>query len=134
MRRYLMDTGTANDWVNRNGSTRERAVQALRDGHKLGICTPVLAELWAGVEYSASRDLNVPRLKHAMATLIERPFTSDASMEYGRLYAVMRRAGRIIGSNDLMIAAIALTLPRCIVVTRDSDLVAVPGLRTENWY
>lgn len=134
MRRYLFDTGSANDWINRRGATRERANQATRDGHVLGICTPVLAELWAGVEYSASREINLPRLRHAIAELAEWPLTSEAAMEYGRLYAVMRRSGRSIGSNDLLIAAIALTLPRCTVVTRDGDFMAVPGLRTESWF
>jgi tRNA(fMet)-specific endonuclease VapC len=32
-----------------------------------------------------------------------------------------------------MIAAIAFTLGDCIVVTCDSDLSAVPGLKIENW-
>jgi len=134
MRRYLMDTGSANDWINRNGATRDRAIRAAQDGHVLGICTPVLAELWAGVEYSHSRDINVPRLRHAVARLTVWPLTDEAAMEYGRLYAVLRRAGRPVGSNDLLIAAIALTLPRCVVVTRDADLSAVPGLPTENWF
>lgn len=134
MRRYLMDTGTANDWINRTGGTRDRAILAARDGHVLGICTPVLAERWAGVENSASRDINVPRLRHAVAQLTVWPLTDEAAQEYGRLYAVLRRAGRTIGSNDLLIVACALTVPRCIVVTRDADFSAVPGLRTENWY
>jgi tRNA(fMet)-specific endonuclease VapC len=134
MRRYMFNSGSANDWINRNGATRDRANQAARDGHMLGICTPVLAELCAGVEYSASRDVNLPRLRHAMAELTEWPLTTAAALEYGRLYAAMRRAGRSIGSNDLLIAAIALTLPRCTVVTRDNDFVAVPGLRIENWF
>lgn len=134
MRRYLMDTGSANDWVNRNGSTRERGTQATRDGHILGICTPVLAELWGGVENSGSREINIPRLRHAMARLVEWPLTTEAAQEYGRLYALMRRTGRTIGSNDLLIAAIALTLPRCTVVTKDGDYRAVPGLRIENWF
>jgi tRNA(fMet)-specific endonuclease VapC len=134
MRRYLFDTGSASDWINRNGATRDRANQAARDGHVLGICTPVLAELWAGVEYSQSRDSNIPRLRQAMEHLTEWPLTTEAALEYGRLYAVTRRAGRTIGSNDLLIAAIALTLARCTVITRDADLKAVPGLQTENWF
>jgi len=34
---------------------------------------------------------------------------------------------------DMMIAAIALSLGNCTVVTTDSDLSAVPGLSVENW-
>jgi tRNA(fMet)-specific endonuclease VapC len=32
-----------------------------------------------------------------------------------------------------MIAAIALTLGNCTVVTMDADLAAVPGLTIESW-
>lgn len=34
---------------------------------------------------------------------------------------------------DIQIAAIALTLADCTVVTVDSDLATIPGLSVENW-
>jgi tRNA(fMet)-specific endonuclease VapC len=34
---------------------------------------------------------------------------------------------------DMQLAAIALSLGNCTVVTTDSDLAAVPGLSVENW-
>ena len=34
---------------------------------------------------------------------------------------------------DLQIAAIALALGNCIVVSKDGDLRAVPGLEVEDW-
>jgi tRNA(fMet)-specific endonuclease VapC len=39
----------------------------------------------------------------------------------------------MIQQVDLQIAAIALSLGRCTVVSEDSDLIAVPGLSVENW-
>lgn len=33
----------------------------------------------------------------------------------------------------MMIAAVALSLENCVVVTTDSDLMAVPDLAVENW-
>jgi tRNA(fMet)-specific endonuclease VapC len=56
-----------------------------------------------------------------------------AAFEYGRIAAEHRRLGRAIGQNDMMIAATALTLGNCTVVTMDSDFSAVPGLCVENW-
>ena len=61
------------------------------------------------------------------------PFTPQAAAIYGRLYAELRRKGRVIQQVDLQIAAIALELGQCKVVTEDSDLSAVPGLSVENW-
>jgi tRNA(fMet)-specific endonuclease VapC len=44
----------------------------------------------------------------------------------------LKSIGRPIGENDIMIAAIALSLGNATVVTMDSDLAAVPGLTIEN--
>jgi tRNA(fMet)-specific endonuclease VapC len=38
-----------------------------------------------------------------------------------------------IAGDFVQIAAIALTLGNCTVVSTDSDLSAVPGLTVENW-
>ncbi len=59
--------------------------------------------------------------------------TSGHQGLHGRLYAELRRKGRIIQRVDLQIAAIALTLGQCTVVSDDTDLSAVPGLRLESW-
>jgi len=45
----------------------------------------------------------------------------------------LARLGRPIGVVDMMIAAIAMTLGNCTVVSSDSDLLAVPGLKLEDW-
>ena len=55
------------------------------------------------------------------------PFTPEAAKTYGRLYAELRRKGRIIQQVDLQIAAIALTLGQCTVVSEDSDLLRSSG-------
>jgi tRNA(fMet)-specific endonuclease VapC len=38
-----------------------------------------------------------------------------------------------IGVIDMMIAAVALALGNCTVVSADSDFLAVSGLPVENW-
>jgi tRNA(fMet)-specific endonuclease VapC len=45
----------------------------------------------------------------------------------------LKRAGRRIQQVDMQIAAIARTLPNSVVVTKDSDLGSVPGIKIENW-
>jgi tRNA(fMet)-specific endonuclease VapC len=59
--------------------------------------------------------------------------TEEVAFEYGRVAIELRRIGRMIGQNDMMIAAIARTVGNCTVVTMDSDLAAVPELTVENW-
>jgi len=133
MRRYLLDTGPAQDFNNNRNGIRERADAERHQGNRIGIGTPVLGELWAGIEGSASRDRNLQRLRHGLSRLILWPFDDRAAEQYGRIFAELRRIGRPMQQVDMMIAAIAFALGNCTVVSGDSDLVAVPELTVENW-
>jgi tRNA(fMet)-specific endonuclease VapC len=132
-RHYLLDTGIAQDYQAGRGGVREQAIAQRKAGHRIGICVPVLGELWSGVECSASRDRNLPLLRQALATLRVWPYTVEAAQEFGRIFAELKRSGRIIQQIDMQIGAIARTLPHCTVVSKDSDLLAIPGLTVENW-
>jgi tRNA(fMet)-specific endonuclease VapC len=133
MRRYLLDTGVAGDLIARRRGVDARVREAAMRGDVVGICVPVLGELWAGMELSATRDRNIERMRHALARLRIWPFDVDAAQEYGRIFAALQRKGRMIQQIDIQIAAIALSLGICTVVTTDTDLSAVPGLSVENW-
>lgn len=133
MRRYLLDTGIAQDFINRRHGVLGRVDAERRAGNRIGICTPVLGELWAGVEGSVSRERNLQRLRLALSRLIVWPYTNEAAAEFGRVFAELRRIGRPMQQVDIMVAAIAFSLGHCTVVTRDTDLIAVPGLMVENW-
>lgn len=133
MSRHLLDTGTASDFINRRRGVDLRVREAVLHGDQVGICTPVLGELWAGMEYSASRDQNIDRMRHALAKLRLWPFDKKAAEEYGRVWAELRRLGRNIQQVDMQIAAIARSLGNCTVVTKDTDFVVVPGLKVVNW-
>ena len=102
-------------------------------GHRIGICVPVLGELWAGIEGSASRDRNLRSLRHALSRLSVWPYGNEAAEEYGRIFVELKRAGRRMQQVDIQIGAIARTLPNCVVVSKDSDLSAIAGITVENW-
>jgi len=132
-RRYLLDTGVAQDFQDDRRGVRARAKSARVLGHRIGICIPVLGELWSGVEGSAQREANIIRLQQALAQLTIWPFTADAAAEYGRIFIELKRAGRPIQQIDMQIGAIARTLCNCVVVSKDADLSAISGITVENW-
>ncbi|MGH7171910.1 MAG: type II toxin-antitoxin system VapC family toxin [Gemmataceae bacterium] len=133
MRRYLLDTGIAGHLIAKRKGVDERVRQAVLQGTRVGICMPVLGELWAGMYGSDSRDRNIQQMKHALARLRIWPFDRKAAEEYGRIFAELKRLGRPMQQIDIQIAAIAFGLGKCTVVSGDSDLAAVPGLKVENW-
>jgi len=133
MKRYLLDSGIASDFVNARGPVRRHVIAAARSGHRIGIAPPVLGELVGGVMASNDPAKHLRRLRQEIASLRLWTFDARAAYEYGRLYAELRAAGRLMQVPDLQLAAIALALGQAVVVTMDSDLRAVPGLDVENW-
>jgi tRNA(fMet)-specific endonuclease VapC len=132
-RRYLLDSGPAQDFLFKRRGVQERVEAARKAGGKIGICTPVLGEIAGGLEYSDSREASWEIARRRLGKLLCWPYEKPAALEYGRLFAELRRIGRPMQQIDIQIAAIAFTLGNCTVVTGDSDLAAIPGLTVENW-
>jgi tRNA(fMet)-specific endonuclease VapC len=133
LKRFLLDTGPAADFVNRRHGVYDRAKQTVASGGRIGICIPVLGELWAGVCGSATRQRNEQRLIRRLSELIVWPYDEAAARRFGEIFAELRRVGRPMQQIDVQIAAVALTLGDCTVITKDSDFLAVPGLTVEDW-
>jgi tRNA(fMet)-specific endonuclease VapC len=132
-RRYLFDTGPAFDCMFRRRGVFERMRETRTRGARIGIGLPVLGEIMAGVEGSQNRDRTWEVVRRTLSLFVLWPFDKPAADEYGRLFTQLRRLGRPMQQVDIQIAAIALSLGDCTVVSGDSDLAAVPGLAVENW-
>jgi tRNA(fMet)-specific endonuclease VapC len=133
MTRFLLDSGIATDYIDRRHGVFNRARAETLRGNRVGTAVPILAELVAGIERSRSRDRNLQALRLTLPAWKLWPLDEDAAFEYGRLHAELLRLGRPMQVIDIMIAAVALTLGNTTVVTKDSDLAAVPGLTVEDW-
>ena len=133
MKRYLLDSGIVSDWIDRRNSVDQRVADAMRRGDRIGLGTPVVGELWGGVEFSRTSERNRASLARVLARATLWTFDKAAAREYGRLYAELRHNGHVIPQIDLQIAAIAFTLGNCTVVTKDSDFRLIPGLDIEDW-
>lgn len=133
MKRFILDTGIAADCLNKRHGVFERTRLERSQGNLVGITVPLLAEIVFGIEKSKSRDENMRRLIAALPHFKLWPFDRQAAFEYGSLCAELQRLGRPIGVIDTMTAAIARSLGNTTIVSKDSDLQAVPGLIVENW-
>ena len=133
MSKSLLDSNAVADCIFQRRGVDQRAMQARREGHLIGTALPVVAEMLGGIEFSATRERNLLILNRKLSLFRLWPFTLDVAREYGRLFAELRRIGRPMQVIDMMVAATARTLTNCIVVTTDSDLSAVPGLKVEDW-
>ena len=133
MTRYLLDSGPVGDLIFRRNDIFNRVRTLTAEGHRIGSTPIVIGELWAGVENSSSSERNIKIVNHNLSALTLWPLEARGAREYGRIWAELKRIGRPMQQNDIQIAAVAFSLPKCIVVSYDSDLKAVPGLKVENW-
>jgi hypothetical protein len=70
MKRFLLDTKPAQDFNNDRNGVRQRAEAERRRGNRVGICMPVLGELWAGIAGSSTLELNERKLRHGLSRLL----------------------------------------------------------------
>lgn len=133
MNKYLLDSNALNQLIDHRPIFQSRVHQARVRGARIGTCEPVVAEMFQGLEFSSSKELNRQRLITALSRLRSWPFDRRAADEYGRIAAELKRLGRRMQTIDMMIAAIALAMKNTVVISSDTDMLAIPGLSVENW-
>ena len=92
-----------------------------------------MGELIAGLQNSNDPQRHLAALWRNLDHLVLWTFDKAAAVEFGRVYAELRRSGRAMQVPDMQIAAIALSLGNGVVVSKDGDLRAVPRLTVEDW-
>ncbi len=132
-RRYLLDTGPAFDFLFKQKGVPDRVREAMRAGARVGIGMPVYGEIAAGLDGSANPDRVWAVATPRQGLLTFWPYEKPAARNFGEIAAYLRRTGQLIQQIDMQVAAIALTLGDCTVVTGDGDYRRVPGLTVENW-
>ena len=94
-----------------------------------------MGELYFGAYNSGRVEANVARVRAFLSPpgphilLIDEP----AAEQFGRLKAILRRAGRPIGDIDLFIAGVALPHRLTVVTNNTNHFERLPGLSLENW-
>ena len=90
------------------------------------------AELRYGLEKKGSDEL-AKRVQRVLTSLPVMALDSEADRFYGRLRADLERQGKVIGANDMLIAAHALSMDAVLVTDNIDEFSRVQGLQLENW-
>jgi len=131
MTNYLLDTNIVSDLVrNPQGPI---AAHLRRVGEsRIATSIIVASELRYGAEKKGSTRLT-HQLESVLGVLQIFPFESPADEFYGRIRAELDAVGKPIGSNDLLIAAHALSLGHTLVTDNTREFSRVRSLKVENW-
>ncbi|MGI6220627.1 MAG: type II toxin-antitoxin system VapC family toxin [Coriobacteriales bacterium] len=130
---YLLDSCTCID-IMRGRLPYAYDLMRKSDPSSFKIPAIVAAELFFGAENStriAENRLLVERLLQPYEIL---PFDATCAVVYGAIRNELKRKGRTIGPNDLLIAATAMANHGILVSRNVKEFKRIPGLRLETWH
>ncbi|HUL00962.1 MAG TPA: type II toxin-antitoxin system VapC family toxin [Nitrospirota bacterium] len=99
----------------------------------IGISSITLAELRYGVAKSQHVEKNRQALDEFILPLEIEDFNEKAADEYGVVRADLERAGKPIGSMDMLIGAHALALGATLVTNNTKEFKQVQNLKVVDW-
>lgn len=130
--RYLLDTNACVDYLTGRYPSVAARLRALGSSD-VCLSSVVVAEL----RYGADKSAHVRRNHRMLDTLMDKipcqAFDDAAAAAYGKVRSDLERRGRPIGSNDMLIAAHALSLGLVLVTDNVREFGRVKGLSLENW-
>jgi len=132
MLRYMLDTDTCSYIMKRSNQAVLTRLQATPIDD---VCMSVVtkSELLYGVEVSPRRTQDATALNAFLTYVHVRDFHDEAAIHYAQIRADLKKRGRMIGANDLFIAAHARSLGLRLVTNNTSEFSRVKDLDLENW-
>ena len=129
--RYLLDTNTVTDLVrDPHGRVASRILHVGEEN----VCTSIIVA--AELRYGAAKK-GAPRLTRQLEAVLGAldvlPIDVPTDATYGELRLHLEKKGRVIGGNDLLIAAQALSLSCIVVTNNEREFKRVPKLAVTNW-
>jgi len=132
MPRYMLDTDTCSCVMKRSSDALLRRLQKVPVSD---VCISVItkSELLFGVEMSPRRQQDDAALVAFLRYVEVLDFPDAASIHYAKIRADLKAAGKMIGANDLLIAAHARSLGLTLVSNNTREFSRVRNLDLENW-
>jgi tRNA(fMet)-specific endonuclease VapC len=132
MPRYMLDTDTCSYVMRRSNQAVLKRLQEVRVSD---VCISVItkSELLFGVELSPRRQQDETALKAFLAYVEVLDFPDVAAQHYATIRAELKTHGRMIGANDLFIAAHARSLGLTLVTNNTHEFARVQDLVLDNW-
>ncbi len=103
------------------------------DPAEIGISSIVLAELAYGVWKSSQKERNTQALTDFCSICSVWDWPAAAADTYGEIRGLLEQQGRIIGANDLLIAAHTKYLNAVLITNNTREFNRIPGLPIEDW-
>ena len=130
--RYLLDTRIC-IYIAKHNPPSVRKRFARHAASELAMSVVSFGELRFGAEKSQSKERALATIDQLAALMDVQALPPAAGEFYGKIRATLEKKGRIIGSNDLWIAAHARAAGLVLVTNNVREFARIEGLEVENW-
>lgn len=98
-----------------------------------GIPAIVVAELRLGAQNSRDPEEGNQAVDSFLLPFRVVPFDEQCALHYADIRHVLQKQGKIIGANDLLIAATAMAHGAVLVTNNTREFLRIKGLHVESW-
>jgi tRNA(fMet)-specific endonuclease VapC len=130
--RYLLDTNICIYIRQKRPAEVLRRFRDLRPGEAV-LSVITYGELLYGAAKSKQKVVALERLRELVHVLPALALPESAAEAYGSIRAKLESKGKMIGNNDLWIAAHAVTAGLILVTNDENEFRRVRGLKIQNW-
>ncbi len=130
---YFIDTNVVIDAIRSKNSQNIANHFKNKTFTDIKVSSIVVAELEYGAQHSSDYEKRKTQYKSFIQDFEIIPFTEKDAEIYGKIKEQLAIEGNLIGSNDMLIASIALSHNATIVTHNVREFSRVRGLKVEDW-
>jgi len=128
---YCLDTDILIEYFRGNEAIRRR-IENLKGEDRIGLIWLTVYEFFKGIFISGKFD-EERFLKELVRTCLIFETSYEAARIGGRIYAALKKKGKLINDADILIASIAKAHDAVLVTNNEEHFARVEGLKIENW-
>lgn len=130
---YLLDTNVCIRLLNKSGNSQFVQKFLVRSPTDFRLCSVVKLELYYGAYKSSKRSQNLEKLNQFFQQFESLTLDDTSAQLAGQIRASLDASGTPIGSNDLLIGAIALSHNLILITHNTREFSRIDGLQLEDW-
>jgi tRNA(fMet)-specific endonuclease VapC len=130
--RWMLDTNACIRYLNGRSPGLKSRLDAVAETDVV-VCSVVKAELFYGAARSRDPVRTRVNQEQFLSRFVSLAFDDDAAHAYGLIRAELQVSGQVIGPNDLLIAAIAVSNGVSLVTRNTEEFSRVTGLNIVDW-
>jgi len=130
----LLDTSFLIDLLRgKNPAALERAKELDEKFERKSIASISVMELWRGAMQSHLQEVEKKDINNLLSSLLIHPFNENEAKKAGEVEAELKKSGKMIDLEDIMIAGVALVHNETILTRNKKHFSKIKGINIESY-